>query len=77
MPFATSGMIWLSMMWGFSGGSVVKNLPAKAGDTGSIPGSGSSHGGGNGNPLQYFCLGNPVDGGAWQAIVHVVAKSRP
>ena len=47
---------------------VVKNLPANAedtGDTGSIPGSGRSHGEGNGNPLQYSCLENPMDGGAW------------
>ena len=44
---------------GFSGGSVVKNLPANAGDTGSIPGSGRSPEGGSGNPLQYYCLENP------------------
>ena len=51
---------------GFPGGSVVKNLPANAGDVGdmdSIPGSGLSTGGGNGNPLQYACLGNPMDRG--------------
>ena len=48
----------------------VKNLPANAGDTGSIPGSGRSSGEGNGNPLQYSCLGNPMDRGAWQATVH-------
>ena len=62
----------------FPGGSVVKNPPASAGDTrdlGSIPGSGRSLGGGNGNPLQYFCLENSVDRGARQAIVHGVAKS--
>ena len=46
---------------GFLGGSVVKNLPANARDTGSISGSGGSHGEGNGNPLQYSCLGNPED----------------
>ena len=46
---------------GFPGGSVVKNLPANAGDTGSIPGWGRSPGVGNGNPLQYFCLENPMD----------------
>ena len=61
---------------GFSGGTVVKNPPANAGDTGLIPGSGGSPGGGNGNPLQYSCLGNPVDRGAWRAAVHEVAKSR-
>ena len=47
-----------------------------AGDLGSIPGSGRSPGEGNGNPLQYSCLENPMDGGAWWAIVHGVAKSR-
>ena len=52
-----------------------KNLPANAGDAGLIPGSGRSPGGGNGNPLQYSCLGNPVDKGAWQATVHGIAKS--
>ena len=59
---------------GFPSGSVVKNPPANAGDTGSIPGSGRSPGEGNGNPLQYSCLGNPMDRGAWQATVHGVAK---
>ena len=53
---------------------MVKNLPASAGDLGSIPGSGRSPGEGNGNPLQYSCLGNPMDKRAWQAIVHGVAK---
>ena len=48
----------------FSGGSVVKNPPAEAGDAGSIPGSGRSPGGGNGNPLQYSGLENPMDTGA-------------
>ena len=55
---------------GFPGGSVVKNPPANTGDAVSIPGSGKSSGGGNGNPLQYSCLGHPMDGGAWQATVH-------
>ena len=57
---------------------VVKNLPANAGDArevGSIPGSGRSPGEGNGNPLQYSCLENPMDGGAWRAAVPRVAKS--
>ena len=57
---------------------VVKNPPADAvdvRDTGSIPGLGRSPGEGNGNPLQYSCLGNPVDKGAWQTTVHGVAKS--
>ena len=57
------------------GGSVVKNLPANAGDAGSIPGSGRSPGGGNGKPLQNCCLENPMDRGAWQATVYGVAKS--
>ena len=56
---------------------MVKNSPANAGDkrdTGSIPGSGRSPGGEYSNPLQYSCLGNTMDRGAWQAIVHGVAK---
>ena len=60
---------------GFPGGSMVKNLPANAGDAGSTTGSGRSLGGGNGNPLQYRCLENPMDRGAWQATVYGVAKS--
>ena len=59
---------------GFPAGSVVKNLPANAGDVGSIPGSGRSSGGGNGNLLQYSCLGNSMGRGAWQAAVHGVTK---
>ena len=59
---------------GFPGGTVVKNLPANAGDSGSIPGSGRSPRGGNGNPFQYSCLENPVDRGVWWAAVHGVAK---
>ena len=57
---------------------VVKNLPASAGDVrdmGSIAGSGSFHGEGHGSPLQYSCLENPMDGEAWRAAVHGVAKS--
>ena len=64
---------------GFPGGSVVKNPPASAGnaeDSGSIPGSGRSLGEGNGNPLQYSCLENPMDRGVWQATVHKVIKSQ-
>ena len=58
---------------------MVKNPPANTGDArdaGSIPGSGRSPGGGNGNLLQYSCLENPMDRGAWQATVHRVSKSR-
>ena len=57
----------------------IKNLPANAGDirdVGSIPGLGRSPGEGNSNPLQYSCLENPMDIGAWRATVHRVAKSR-
>ena len=56
---------------------MIENPPANEGDiggAGSIPGSGRSPGGGNGHPLQYDCLGNPMDRGAWWAIVHGVAK---
>ena len=53
---------------------MVKNLPANVGDTSSIPRSGKSPGKGNSNPLQYCCLGNPIDRGAWQAVVHEVTK---
>ena len=59
---------------GFPGGSEVKSLPANTGDAGSVLGSGWSLGKGNGNPLQYSCLGNPMDRGAWQTVVHGVAK---
>ena len=60
---------------GFSGGSLVKNLPANAGGMGLIPGSGR-YGEGNGNPPQYSCLRNPMDRGAWWVTVHGVTKSR-
>ena len=62
-------------MLGFCGGSMVKNPPANVGEAGSILGSGRSPGEGNGNPLQYSCLGNPMDRGAWQATVHGGTKS--
>ena len=58
---------------------MVKNLPAKAGDAvdmGSIPGSGRAPEEGHGNPLQYSCLENPMDRGAWRATVHGVTKSQ-
>ena len=61
---------------GFPGGSEVKASACNAGDLSLIPGSGRSPGEGNGNPLQYSCLENPMDGGAWWATVHGVAKSR-
>ena len=76
---------WVIVTKGFSGGSVVKNPPANEGDMGLIPGSGRSPEGGNGNPFQYSCLGNPMDRGAWWATVHgearvkqdLVTKQRP
>ena len=57
---------------------VIKNLPANTGDSrdlGSIPGSGRFLGGGHSNPLQYSCLGNPMNRGAWGAAVHKVTES--
>ena len=63
----------LHCLWEFfkdTGGSEVKNPPANAGDVDSIPGSGRSPGEGNGNPLQYSFLENPMDGGTWRAAVH-------
>ena len=64
---------------GFPGGTVVKNLPVNTGgdsrDMGSIPGSRSSPGGGNGNLLQYSCLENSMDRGTWWATVHEIAES--
>ena len=63
----------------FQGGAVEKKTFANAGDTrdmGSIPGLGGSPGGANGNPLQYSCLKNAMDRGAWWAAVHAVTKSR-
>ena len=59
----------------FPGSSVVKNLPVNAGDVGSIPGWGRSPGEGNGKPIQYSCLGNPMDRGGRWAAVHGVTKS--
>ena len=62
------------VIWGFSGGSVVKNPPANAGEAGSIPRSERSLGERNANQLQYSRLGNPMDRGAWWATVPVVAQ---
>ena len=66
---------WYQKERGFLGGSVVKNLPANTGDMGSIPGLGRSPGKGNGNSLQYSCLGNAMDRGTWRATVHEVTDS--
>ena len=61
----------------FPSGSTVKNLPANKGDIGSVIGLRRSPGEGNDKPLQYYCLGNPMDRGAWRATVHGVAESNP
>jgi len=66
-----SAFLWLIKVvfsFGFPGGSDGKESVCSVGDLGSIPGSGRSPGEGNGNPLQYPCLENPMDRGAWQAI---------
>ena len=65
---------YVSITLGFPCGLVVKNPPA--GDVGSIPGSERSPGGGNGNRLQYSCLENPMDRGAWRATIHGVTKNQ-
>ena len=64
-------------MRGFPGSTVVKNLPANAGDTGSVPGPGWGRppGEGNGSPLQYSCLENPMDTGVWWALVYGAVRS--
>ena len=79
--FLNSELLWqqslrLTFFKPRAGGSEVKASACNVGDPGSIPGLGRSPGEGNGNPLQYSCLENPMDGGAWWATVHGVAKSR-
>ena len=79
--FHFSTLIISARSLGLPGGSVVKKKkkkspPARAGDAGLIPASGRSPGEGNGNPLQYSCLENPTDRGAWWATVHGVAESQ-
>ena len=69
-------LVKASAYWGFPSGSVVKNLPVNAEDSGSVPGSGRSLGEGNGNPLQYSCLENSMDRGAWRATVRGVINSQ-
>ena len=61
---------------GFPDGSAVKNLPANAGGVGSSPGWGRCPGDGNGNLIQYSCLGNPMDRGPWWGAVHGVTKNQ-
>ena len=68
--------ISLALLGAYLFSQVVKNLPAKQESLGSIPGLGRSPGGGNCNPLQYSCLENPMDRGAWWTTVHGVAKSQ-
>ena len=74
LELSGSPQFW-NLGFGFPGGSVVKNLPTKQ-ETGLIPGLGRSPGEENGNPLQYPCLGNPIDRGAWWATDHGAAKSQ-
>ena len=78
-PFIKNNFFWLYQGdLDFPGGSMVKkkkNPPASSGDAALIPGSGSSPGGGHGNPLQCSCLENPTDRGAWRATVHGVTES--
>ena len=76
--FADVIELFYSLYLGFPGGLVVKNLPPNSEDTedmGSFPESERSPGEGNGNPLQYSCLGNPMDRGAWQAPLHGATAS--
>ena len=80
-PWASASVLpmniqdWFPLQYSFPGGSEVKVSASNARDLGLIPGSGRSPGEGNGNPLQYSCVENPMDGGAWWATVHRVAKS--
>ena len=75
VKFVTTPIIALTTSLGFPGGSDSKESACSAGHLSWIPGSGRSPGEGNGNPLLYSCLGNPMDGGAWRATVHRVAES--
>ena len=70
-----SFITYLPWDWGSPGGSGGKVSACNVGDLGSIPGLGRSPGEGNGSPLQYSCLENPMDGGAWRAAVHGISES--
>ena len=74
--FFNAFLYFLSSFGDFPGGSDGKASACNAGDLASVPRLGRSRGEGNGNPLQYSCLGNSMDRGAWQATVHGVTKSR-
>ena len=76
VPLQSSYSVGIHVIWGFPGGSEVKASAYNVRNLGSIPGWGRSPGEENGNPLQYSCLENPMDGGAWWATVHGVTKSR-
>ena len=73
----SKGWLYQLQSWMISGESDDKESACNAGDTGSIPEQGRSPGEGNDNPLQYSCLGNPMDRGTWQAIVHGVTRVGP
>ena len=74
MGYSSKMLLQIGLNQSFPGGSVVKNLPANAEDSGSIPGLGRSLGEGNGNLLQYSHLGNSTDRGAWRITVHGVTQ---
>ena len=77
LGFPASDLLeWSLEMLGFHGGSDGKESACSTGDLGSIPGCGRSPGEGYGNPVQYSCLENSMDGGAWRATVHGVTKSQ-
>ena len=75
-PSLSFTISWSLLKLRSTGGSDSKESTCNVGDPGLIPGLGRSPGEGNGNPLQYSCLGNPMDGGAWQTTVHGMAKSQ-
>ena len=75
LPYMATNLVLAISRGSFPGGSVVKNPPASVGDMHSIPGWGRAPGGGNGNPIQYSCLEDPINRGACWATVHGVAES--